>query len=249
MRRKQILGSGFDPVTMDEAQARLASYVSQDKPRLVITANPEMVMRARVDQLLAEIIERASLVVADGIGVVWASRIVKDVVPERIPGIELAEGLLKQAAQEGWKVFLLGGAEGVAEQAAESLLETLPTLNIVGTHHGYFKPGQEEQEVISGIKEVKPDILLAALGVPRQEKWLAAHLGTLKVPVAIGVGGSFNVWAGVDKRAPLWVRKVNLEWLYRLVRQPWRVKRVMVLPVFVIVVVYSRLGARRKANG
>ena len=245
MTRIQILGSGFDPVTMKEAQARLASYVVDGHPHLVITANPEMVMKARRDQLLAEIMERADMVVADGIGVVWASRTIGQPVPERIPGIELAEGLLNQAASEGWKVFLLGGEEGIADQAAEALQNTLPDLRIVGTHHGFFSSTQEEQAIMEQITRAKPEILLAALGIPRQEKWLAAHLGTLKVPVAIGVGGSFNVWAGVDKRAPLWIRKINLEWLYRLVRQPWRAKRLLALPLFVLSVVCSRFRQGR----
>ncbi|NMB01755.1 MAG: WecB/TagA/CpsF family glycosyltransferase [Firmicutes bacterium] len=245
MGRTQVLGIGFDPVTMSGALAKLESYVNIGKPHLVITANPEMVMRARGDQLLAEIMDRADLVVADGIGVVWASSVISQKVPERIPGIELAEGLLEKAAQAGWKVFLLGGAEGVSDRAAKSLKERLPSLQIVGTHHGFFKPGLEEEAVIASIKQAKPDILLAALGVPRQEKWLAAHLGVLKVPVAIGVGGSFNVWAGVDKRAPRWVRNIHLEWLYRLVRQPWRIKRMTLLPIFAFTVLGARLRQGR----
>lgn len=245
MARTRILGIGFDPITMDQAQSRLASYVMHGHPHLVITANPEMVMRARGDQLLTEILERADLVVADGIGVVWASHVLKEALPQRIPGIELAEGLLLQAAGQGWTVFLVGAAEGVADQAALELRRRWPGLEIVGTYHGYFQAGEEEQQIIGEIKAKKPDILLAALGVPRQEKWLAAHLGTLKVPVAIGVGGGFNVWAGVDKRAPLWMRKINLEWLYRLIRQPWRIKRILVLPVFVFAVVFSRFRPGR----
>lgn len=245
MQRTQILGSGFDPVTMEEAQDRLASYVVAGGSHLVITANPEMVMKARGDQLLSEIMEKADLVVADGIGVVWAGRFLGGSIPERIPGIELAEGLLQRAAQEGWTVFLLGSAEGVAVQAAQVLQQRWPSLNIIGTHHGFFDSGVEEQAIIRRIEEAKPQILLAALGVPRQEKWLAAHLGILRVPVAIGVGGSFNVWAGVDKRAPLWVRKINMEWFYRLMRQPWRIKRLAALPVFVFAVIWTRLRQGR----
>jgi len=245
MQRTRILGSGFDPVTMTEAQARLGSYVTDGESHLVITANPEMVMKARGDQLLAEIMERADLVVADGIGVVWASRMIGQAVPERIPGIELAEGLLQQAAKQGWRVFLLGSEEGVAERAMQTLQDQLPDLEVVGTHHGFFKSGGEEDAVLALIAEKKPDILLVALGVPRQEKWLAAHLGTLKVPLAIGVGGSINVWAGVDKRAPLWIRRINLEWLYRLIRQPWRIKRLVALPVFVLAVMFSRFRQGR----
>lgn len=245
MARTRILGSGFDHVTMEEAQVQLGSFVVKGNSHLVVTANPEVVMKAKADQLLAEILERSNLVVADGIGVIWASRLIGEPLPERIPGIELAEGLLRQATDSGWKVFLLGGKEGVVDAAKEALLQKLPTLQIVGTHHGYFKPGLEEEKVVNQIKDTKPDVLLVALGVPRQEKWLAAHLGVLKVPVAIGVGGSFNVWAGVDKRAPLWIRKINLEWLYRLLRQPWRLKRVAVLPVFVLAVLISRFQKGR----
>lgn len=240
MQRKDILGIGFDPVTMDQALEKLEQYINSDKPHLVVTANPEMVMKARWDSLLGEILRRADLVVADGIGVVWAGSQLGADVPERIPGIELAESLLARAAERGWKVFLLGGEEGVAQQAAAALTVRWPALRIVGTHHGFFQ-SKGEGEIIARIKEAKPDILLAALGVPRQEKWLAAHLGQLKVPVAAGVGGSFNVWAGVDKRAPRWMIKVNLEWLYRLIRQPWRIKRMAVLPVFVFTVLRERL--------
>lgn len=245
MKRTQILGIGFDHVTMEGALKQLESYATSGRPHLVITANPEMVMKARSDQLLAEIMERADLVVADGIGVVWASGLLRQSVPERIPGIELAEGLLQKAEKNGWSVFLLGGEEGVAQRAVEALRKTMPNLVIAGTHHGYFQTGLEEQEVIARIKETKPQLLLAALGIPRQEKWLAAHLGTLKVPVAVGVGGSFNVWAGVDKRAPVWIQNMHLEWFYRLARQPWRIKRVAVLPIFVWAVLLTRIRRGR----
>ena len=245
METVEILGIRFDNLTMDQALERASSYVSTDKPHMIITANPEMVMQAKNDQLLGEIMVRADLVVADGIGVVWASHILKQAVCERIPGIELAEGLLRRAAQEGWRVFFLGGVEGVAEQAKTALQKTISGLNVVGTHHGYFQSGVEEQKLIAYIKEAQPHLLLAALGVPRAEKWLAAYLGELKVPVAIGVGGSFNVWAGVDKRAPLWMRKIHLEWFYRLVKQPWRIKRMAVLPLFVGAVFLSRIRQGR----
>jgi N-acetylglucosaminyldiphosphoundecaprenol N-acetyl-beta-D-mannosaminyltransferase len=245
MKETKILGVGFNRLTMADALEEISTYMIQDKPHLIVTANPEMVMLAKDDQLLEEIMERADLVVADGIGVVWASRILGQSVPERIPGIELAEGLLRRANEQGWRVFLLGGAEGVAKQAAQSLKDTMPQLQIVGTYHGYFQTGSEEQALIHQIKQANPHLLLVALGVPRQEKWLAAHLGALKVPVAIGVGGSFNVWAGVDQRAPLWMRKIHLEWFYRLVKQPWRIKRMAVLPKFVGTVWLTRLRKGR----
>lgn len=245
MKETTILGVGFSRLTMAEALEEISTYMVQLKPHLIVTANPETVMLAQDDQLLGEILERADLVVADGVGVVWASRILGQPVPERIPGIELAEGLLRKAAQGRRRVFLVGGEEGVAEQAAQALQRTIPNLQIAGTHHGYFQAGSEEQALIAQIKQAQPHLLLAALGVPRQEKWLAAHLGTLQVPVAIGVGGSFNVWAGVEKRAPLWMRKIHLEWFYRLVKQPWRIKRMAVLPRFVGTVWVTRLRQGR----
>lgn len=140
------------------------------------------------DQLLAQIVNRADLVVADGIGVVWASGVLGRRLPERIAGIELTEGILAEAAAKGWPVFMLGSSDGVAQRAADALRRRYQGLQIVGTHHGFFRPGPEEEEVLERIKGAKPKVLLAALGVPRQEKWLAAHLGTLRVPVAIGVG-------------------------------------------------------------
>lgn len=240
MERREILGVSFDPVTMTEAVERLESFVQSRSPHLVVTANPETVMRAQGDLLLAEILRRADLVVPDGIGVVWAGARLNQEFPERIPGIELAENLLARAAQTGWRVFLLGGEPGVAEQAAQSLKQRWPDLQIVGTYHGFFKSDGEEEELISRLQKEKPHILLAALGMPRQEKWLAAHQGVLKVPVAIGVGGSFNVWAGVDKRAPRWLRSLHLEWLYRILRQPWRIKRAAALPLFVLKVLRAK---------
>lgn len=248
MNKVRVLGVLIDSVSMDEAVCQITEFVERKRPHLVVTANPEMVMGARSDQLLEEILERAQLVVADGIGVVWASRVLGQGVPERVPGIELMESVLARAAELGWRVFLLGGEKGVAEKASAAMKKAFPGLNVVGTHHGFFKPGHEERALLHQIKESNPQILLVALGVPRQEKWAAAHLAELGVPVAMGVGGSFNVWAGLDKRAPRWVREMNLEWLYRLIRQPWRIRRVMVLPKFVITVLAERFSQKGTAS-
>lgn len=238
--RAKVLGVEIDNVTMDGAVDRIKGFVAAKRPHLVVTCNPEMVMTAATDQLFAEILRKADLVVADGIGVVWASQVLKRPVPERVPGIELMEATLAAAAQNGWRVYLLGGKPGVARDASRAMQQAFQGLQIVGEHHGYFDKSGEAQ-VLESIKAAKPDILLVALGVPRQEKWAAAHLGKLKVPVAMGVGGSFNVWAGVDKRAPEWVQKIHLEWLYRLMRQPWRLKRALAIPQFMLVILWERL--------
>lgn len=245
MERIDVLGMSFHRVTMEQALAEVGRFISVDKPHLIVTANPETVMLARGDQLLAEIVSRADLVVADGIGVVWAGGVLGSGLPERIPGIELSEGILALAAQEGWPVFLLGGKEGVAEQAKAALLSRFSGLRVVGTHHGYFGAGPEEEALITRIEACRPKVLLAALGVPRQEKWLAARLAVLKIPVAIGVGGSFDVWAGVEKRAPQWMRRMHLEWFYRLLRQPARIKRMLALPRFMAQVFLAKVSRGR----
>ncbi len=245
--RVSILGVKIDNVTIGEAVQRIRAWIKAGGPHLVVTCNPEMVMTAAIDQLLAEILRRADLVVPDGIGVVWASRVLRRPVAERVPGIELMEAALAAAAREGWRVFLLGGEPGVAARAAQAMCTAFPGLRIVGEHHGFFTR-QEEPEVLERIRQAEPQLLLLALGVPRQEKWAAAHLGSLKVPVAMGVGGSFNVWAGVDKRAPLWMRKIHLEWLYRIVRQPWRLRRAMAIPRFMAAVLWARFTGEGRAG-
>lgn len=239
--RVDVLGVKIHSVTMVEAVERIKEFVQTQRPHLVVTCNPEMVMTAMGDQLLAEILRRADLVVPDGIGVVWASRLLKRPLAQRVPGIELMEAALAEAAKEGWRVFLLGGEPGVAEEAARAMKAVFPGLNVAGTHHGFFSR-EEEPQVLQHIKDANPHLLLVALGVPRQEKWAAAHLGSLRVPVAIGVGGSFNVWAGLDKRAPLWMRQMHLEWLYRILRQPWRIRRAMAIPKFMAAVLWERLA-------
>ncbi|NLJ80888.1 MAG: WecB/TagA/CpsF family glycosyltransferase [Firmicutes bacterium] len=248
MAGAEILGVRFDKIDGEAALAQIPIFIAGNKPHLIVTANPETVMAAQGDQLLAEILRRADLVVADGIGVIWAGRALGSPLPERIPGIELAEGILRQAAEKGWRVFFLGGAEGVAPQAAENMRRVYPALNVVGTYHGYFQD-REEKALLEKIKSLRPQVLLAALGMPKQEKWLAAHLAALEIPVGIGVGGSFDIWAGVGQRAPEWVRQIHLEWLYRLIKEPRRIGRMAVLPKFVWAIAAERLRRRCRWRG
>ncbi len=241
MKKAKILGVKVDHVTMEQAISRIVEMVAQPKPHLIVTANSEMVMMANDDPLLYEIIERADLVVPDGIGVIWASRLLSNALPQRVPGVELMQSLVAESAVHQWRIFLLGAEPGIADQAAQAIQAAYPAVNIVGTHHGYFKQNHTEQHVLSLIKASKPDILFIALGVPKQEKWAAAHLAKLGVPAAIGVGGSFQIFAGTVQRAPLWMRRVGLEWFYRLLKQPWRIKRMSVLPRFVFWVLFEKI--------
>lgn len=242
--RSKILSTEFDAVTMAEAVARIEAFVAAaPRPHLVVTANPEIVIAAQRDPLLTHVLQRADLVVADGIGVVWASRVLGRPVPERIPGIELMDRLLQRASEWGWRVFLLGAAPGVAQKAREAMEQSCPGLQVVGCRDGYFGRADESQ-LLAELKASAADLLFVAMGAPKQEKWAAAHLGQLSIPVAMGVGGSFNVWAGVQRRAPLWMQRWHLEWLYRLLSQPQRWRRAAVLPYFVCLVLLQKLQER-----
>ncbi len=240
MSRIDILGVGFDAVDRDAAVARAAALAAVPGPHLVVTANVEMVMLARRSPDLREILQTASLVVADGVGVVWGSRQLGAPLPGRVPGIDLALGLCREAARRGWRVYLFGGAPGVSDAAAARLRAAYPGLHIVGCAGGYFTPA-EEPRVVQAIHDAAPTLLLAGLGAPRQERWLAHHRHTLRVPIAMGVGGSFDVWAGRARRAPRIWQTLGLEWCYRLLREPRRFGRQLAIPHFMAVIFAIRL--------
>ena len=228
-----ILGVNVDSVTMAQAVAQVEGYMDEKKNVLIATANAEMIMRATHDMELKDILNDAALVVPDGAGTVWAAHHLGYEMPERVAGFDLAQELMRIAPSKKQKVFFFGSAPGVAEKAKAKAEELYPGIEIVGTRDGYFKP-EDEPAIIEEIKKAQPDLLLAALGVPKQEKWLHAHLQELNVPVAIGVGGTLDVMAGVMKRAPYWMQKAKLEWLFRGLLQPKRAGRLMALPKFVL---------------
>ena len=228
-----ILGVKVDSVTMAQAVAQVEGYMDERKNVLIATANAEMIMRATHDAELKDILNDAALVVPDGAGTVWAAHHLGYEMPERVAGFDLAQELMRIAPSKKQKVFFFGSAPGVAEKAKAKAEELYPGIEIVGTRDGYFKP-EDEPAIIEEIKAAQPDLLLAALGVPKQEKWLNAHLKELGVPVAIGVGGTLDVMAGVMKRAPYWMQKAKLEWLFRGLLQPKRAGRLMALPKFVL---------------
>lgn len=231
--RIKILGVPFDPLGMEEAVERIASFMAVDQCHLVVTANPETVMKAGEDRELMAILQEAQLVVADGIGIVWAARCLGTPLPGRVPGVELAEALVTLAAQRGYRVYLLGGAPGVAAEAARCLERKYPGLVIAGVQHGYFSR-EEEEGVVAAVAAARPHLLLVGLGMPKQEKWIYRHRQRLGAAVAIGVGGSLDVFAGKVCRAPDWMCRRGLEWLYRLLSQPQRFFRMLALPRFVL---------------
>jgi N-acetylglucosaminyldiphosphoundecaprenol N-acetyl-beta-D-mannosaminyltransferase len=221
---------------MEDAVARIERIVQTGGPtELVATVNPEFVMRARVDRSFHRVLEQAALCLADGTGVVWAMRRQGCPQPERVAGSDLVPLLAELCSRRGWRPFLLGARPGVAKTAAERLEGDHPGLRVAGTHSGSPHP-DDDAEALRRIAAVRPDILLVAYGAPLQELWIARNRARLAVPVAIGVGGTLDYLAGRVRRAPGWVRKLHLEWLWRLALQPARLGRMAVLPAYALAV-------------
>ena len=230
--RVNLLGAPVDRLTADQIVERVAEMIRLGRPGRIITLNPEYLFRAVTGNPgLLELANRADLVTADGEGIVWAGHMAGAPFPERVTGIDLMLALARRAAVEGWSVYLLGASPGVAEQAAENLRLRYPGLEVAGTYHGYFKPG-EEAAVARRVREAGPQLLFVALGAPKQEQWVDRHIDGIGPVVAMGVGGSFDVVAGRVTRAPRWMRRLRIEWLGRLLREPSRWRRMLVLPRF-----------------
>ena len=232
-KKVTILGVPVDAITMGEAVARIDGFIEKRTPVLVATANAEMLMRATHDGALRRILQGAAMVTPDGAGTVWAAHHLGHAMPERVAGYDMVQELMREAPAKRRRIFFFGSAPGVADKAKKKAEQLYPGIEIVGTRNGFFTAA-DEPAIIEEIKAAHPDILLAALGVPKQEKWLAKHLGELGVPVAIGVGGTFDVMAGVMKRAPRWMQRAKLEWLFRGMMQPQRAGRLLALPRFVL---------------
>lgn len=232
--KAEILGVKVDCLTMSNAVEKVDALIKNKKPSLVATANAEMLMFANSDIELRKILNSAAMVTADGAGTVWAARHLGYDMPERVAGVDLVTNLISK----GYKIYFFGAAEGVADLAAENVKKKY-NAQIVGTRNGFFSIDDETQ-IISDINNSGAEILLVGLGVPKQEKWIFNNLDKLKVPVCIGVGGSFDVLAGKVKRAPRWMQRAKLEWLFRALLQPSRAGRLLALPKFVYNVVKSK---------
>ncbi|MCU0567754.1 MAG: WecB/TagA/CpsF family glycosyltransferase [Oculatellaceae cyanobacterium Prado106] len=212
----------------------LLTQLRQGQGVHVVTLNAEMAMQAEQNADLAAVIHRAELVIPDGAGVVFYLKLRGQSV-QRCPGIELAEKLLSQSAQleTPCPVFFYGGAPGVCEAAAEVWQQRVQGMAIAGTQHGYLS-AEEQPQFRQTLQQLQPRIILVGLGVPRQEFWIAEHRHLCPNAIWIGVGGSFDIWAGTKTRAPGWLRNNNLEWVYRLYQEPWRWRRMMALPKFAL---------------
>jgi len=229
--RINVLGVGFDNVTMAEAVDRGMELLRQEGAHYVVTPNPEIVEVCRENPEAMEAVNGADLVLADGIGVIKGAAMLGTPLRERCPGIEFAAGLMEKMAGEGLSLFLLGAKPGVAEQAAEKLAEQYPGLKIAGTHDGYFK---EDGPVVETIRSSGADCVFVCLGAPKQEFWMRKNGSATGAKLLCGLGGSLDVFAGTVERAPKFFRDHGLEWFYRLCKDPKRIGRMMKLPLFLI---------------
>ena len=236
LTRTTILGAPVDAITYSQWMKRIHQWVRQGRrAHHVCTVNPEFIMIARRDPIFLNILNRADICLPDGVGLLWASRHLGNPIPERVTGSDGVPLIARYAAERGWRIFFLGAGAGIAERAADQLRQRHPRLQVAGSHSG--SPAEaEEDAIVSLINRSAADILFVAYGAPEQDKWIARNLPRLDVRMAMGVGGSLDFIAGIVPRAPVWMRDNGLEWLYRLIRQPWRLRRMLRLPRFVIAV-------------
>lgn len=239
---KQFSVLGLPVHLLDDYDHWLGTRLHQRLGSHVVTLNAEMAIQAEHNDALAGIIRKAELVIPDGSGVIlylW----LQGQRGRRCPGIELAESVLWKAGELGKScpVVFYGGSPGVAQKASKIWQDKLPDLAIAGIEHGYLSP-EEEQKFKQMLKDQQPGLILVGLGVPRQELWIAQNRHLCPQATWIGVGGSFDIWAGIKTRAPVWLRENHLEWLYRLYQEPWRWRRMMALPQFALKAIGQRLA-------
>ncbi len=236
----RILGIEVDRITYSEWMDQIDDWVrTGQRLHHVCTTNPEFLMIARTDPNFRHILKRADLCIADGVGLLWAAKLLGRPLPERVTGSDGVPRIAAEAAQRGWRLFFLGAAPGIADRAADILQQQHPGLQIVGTFAGSPSP-DEEDAIVERVNASKADILFVAYGAPVQDAWIARNSPRLQVRMAMGVGGSFDFIAGIVPRAPAWMRQRGLEWLYRLIRQPWRAGRMLRLPRFVLAVLQEQ---------
>ncbi len=235
--RVSLFGIPFSRLSLAKALDFTQGMLNMNGSHVVVTPNTVSLMRAQQDVALLDSYRRADLVVADGAGLVWATRLLGIPLPERVPGIALAEELLRMGNDCACRVFLLGGKEGVCLRAKERLLQRFPGLRIVGVQHGFFS---DEEEVISAIDRARPDLLLVGMGVPRQELFMMRVRDRLNVPLMIGIGGALDIFSGDRVRAPRIWQKMGLEWLFRLLQEPRRMRDVLLIPRFMLRVLWMR---------
>lgn len=229
--RIDVLGVGFDNITMDQAVAEGLRLSQTEGAHMVVTPNPEIVELCREDPALRSLVNGADLVLPDGIGILYGAKLLGTPLRQRLPGIEFAQALMAAMARGEGTLFLLGAKPGVAEEAARRLERTYPGLKIAGTHDGYF---QEDAPVAEAIRQSGAAVVFVCLGAPKQEKWIAQWGPATGAHLLVGLGGCLDVFSGSVKRAPRVFQRLGLEWLHRLMKDPRRIGRMMKLPLFMV---------------
>ena len=241
----KILGVCFTSTDRAALLYKINQRIKRGERTVIFTPNPQILLKASRDSELKKALSSASFNIPDGIGVIWASRLLGCPLKERISGIDLGEDILKLAERHSYSVFLLGGKSGVARKAARELQRRYDDLRICGTHHGYFEDSERITDLVS---KLRPDIILVCLGSPKQEKWIINNLSAIpSVRLAMGLGGSLDVWSGKTKRAPNAFRSLGLEWLWRTIREPKRARIFADIPHFLFCVIKQK-ASRKKRN-
>lgn len=247
MDRVNIFGVEIDNLSFHEAEERVIGFLESNRLNTICTPNTEIVMAAKDNPQLKELINDNDLIIPDGIGLIYGSKIRKKPLKERVTGFDLSVKMLDIANEKSYSLFLLGGKEGVAKKAAENISRQYPNIRIAGYHHGYFKGShtgyddhEEELKIVNMINELKPDIIFVGLGFPKQEMWIAKNKDRICGKVIIGNGGTMDILAGNSKRAPEIFQRLGLEWFYRLMREPSRIKRQIAIPKFVLSVLLDK---------
>ena len=238
------MGVDFDNVSMTEALDAADELLGSGRKGFCVTPNAEILYYALHDPAYQALLNEAALVIPDGAGAVLGSKILGSPLKDKVAGCDFADNLCDRLAKKSWKLFLLGGKPGVAEAAAENLKKKHPGLIICGTHHGYF---EDPAQVIERINASGADVVYVCLGAPKQEQFMKNHLEELNARFMIGLGGSLDVYSGTLRRAPKWVRRCNMEWLYRMFQDPSRVSRTVSRPKFVMECLKER--RRQRKNG
>jgi exopolysaccharide biosynthesis WecB/TagA/CpsF family protein len=255
--RIKLFQVGIDQVDNQETIQKIEEFIISKKANQIVTPYTLAVLRAMKDREYHAILKSADLVTPDGAGILWATTTLNHPLPERVTGIDIIHNICRLATKEGYSLYLLGSYPGVAGEAALNLTKKYPGIKIAGSHHGYFAgedsqncedvknsnsdKNKEEEKIIDEIRENRPDILLVGMGVPKQEKWISKNLDKLDVPVCMGVGGSFDVLSGRIPRAPLWMQRHGMEWIYRSIKQPNRAFRTLALFYFIWLVILGKI--------
>ena len=241
MESVRVLNLRVDLVSMADTLGYIEQAIAdRSSPRHLVTADASMVITARQDRELKAIVDNADLVTPDGAGILWHSRLLGRSIKHKVSGVDLVSEVCRLSSEKDYRVYFLGAAPGVAEAAAENLRARYPGAQIVGTRDGYFKP-EDEPTIVGDIRAARADVLFVAFGIPKQEKWISKYKAELNVPISAGIGGSFDVYSGKVKRAPLFMQRHGFEWLYRLWSNPRKIGKVMTLPKFAWLTIRERI--------